>query len=123
MLSRFIAISLCAVAFAGCNAPQQTTAATSTRNVAPAVTETTAPAEGVAARPDEATGAFVRGIHVVPGTGPMELRDDDNSLVKGITFGNSSSFVEVPLKDSKRHQVTNFGLWRWQYTSCRANAG
>ena len=109
MLSRFFAISLCAVAFAGCNAPQQTTVATSPET-APAV-ETTTTAEGVAARPDEATGAFVRGIHVVPGTGPMELRDGDNSLVKGITFGNSSSFVEVPLKDQKgtKLQISAFG--------------
>ncbi len=109
MSPRFLLLPLCAMAFAGCNAPSET--ATTTPATAPVAQATTAETSAVAARPNEATGAFVRCIHVVPGAGSMELRDGDNSLMKGVEFGTASSFVEVPLKDKKdtKLKISAFG--------------
>ena len=110
MFPRIFALPLCALALAGCNSsPQQTPVATAPETAT--VTQTTNAPEAVAARPEQATGVFVRGIHVVPGAGEIELRDGDNSLMKGVTFGTASSFVEVPIKGEKgtKLEISAFG--------------
>lgn len=113
MSPRFILLPLCALAFAGCNSPAPptttTTETTTTDSSAPATVTTTQTT--VASRPEDATGAFVRGIHVVPGAGPIELRDGDTSLVKDVTFGNASAFVEEKLQDPKstKLKISAFG--------------
>lgn len=112
MSSRFFTLPLCALFLASCNAPSQNTTATAPETSANGQTEAETPvAEAITMRPANATGAFVRGIHVVPGAGPMELRDEKNSLVQGIEFGQASSFVEVELADPKstKLKISAFG--------------
>jgi hypothetical protein len=46
----------------------------------------------------------------VPTAGALEIRSGDTSLVNGITFGNASSFVEVPLKNPKGTKI-NFSAF------------
>lgn len=115
MQSRIYLLPMFALALAGCNQPQESTT-TTTVSEAPqtpgtTVTTTTTTTNAVAARPGDATGAFVRAIHVVPGAGPIELREESNSIVKGGTFGNATPFVEVALKENKgtKLHISAFG--------------
>ncbi len=116
MQSRILLLPVFALAFAGCNSPQESTTTVtevpqSPETTVTTTTTTTTMENAVAARPSEATGAFVRGVHVVPGAGPIELREESNSLVKGATFGNASPFVEVALKENKgtKLRISAFG--------------
>src|SRR5688500_14656851 len=109
MRREFSFLPLLALALAGCNQPANDTTATApeaaTGDVKPNTEQTT-----VVMRPADATGAFVRGVHVVPTAGAFELRSGDTSLVNGFTFSNASPFVEVPLENAKGTKI-NFSAF------------
>src|SRR5688572_3469234 len=103
-------LPLLALALAGCNQAGNNTTATAP-DAAPGDVKPNTEQTTVTMRPTDATGAFVRGVHVVPTAGAFELRSEDTSLVNGFTFGNASPFVEVPLENSKGTKInfTAFG--------------
>jgi hypothetical protein len=79
-------IALAGLLMAGCNTPS---------NEAPATTTTQTSNSTNSAQPREASRAFVRGVHVVPGGPPALLMVDGKKATGNFTFGNASDFAAV----------------------------
>jgi len=62
-------------------------------------TQVTAPAAAPANLPAEPARAYARGLHVVPGLGPLSLTANGVKFATGLTYGNATPFAG--LKEAK----------------------
>jgi hypothetical protein len=89
-MKRFAALSLAAaVCFCalGCNQNAQQSIP---------VLDKKAAEEAAATRPAERVRGFARGVHLVPGLGPISLRSAGKTFAAGVTYGNAAPYEGIP---------------------------
>ena len=106
MKNLLVIAALGSAILAGCGAPAPegtaTNLAPATDNVANSVDTNTSVSAPIYVAELRKTKAFVRGVHVVPGIGPVTLKLDDAKLDQAFDVASASSFVAVtPEKNLK----------------------
>lgn len=108
MKNLFIIATLGSAILSGCGAPatNESVSNPAPENVATNAVETSANAPIDVAELRK-TKAFVRGVHVVPGIGPVSLKLDDTKLDQPFDVANASAFIAVT--PSENLKITALG--------------